>query len=279
MAQDYTQLVETFAEAVNQLELHSLLSGPHDSYPAYLTIYAGAGGTDAQDWTEMLLRMYCRWFDKRGFSYHILDQTPGEEAGIKSVSCLVKGDWVYGHLKTEHGIHRLVRQSPFNANSKRQTSFAAVEIMPEIDTDVSVGPIDSKDLKIDTYRASGAGGQHVNKTDSAVRITHLPTGLVATSQESRSQNQNKERAMNMLTSRLLILMQEQQQETLSQLRGPQQENGWGNHIRSYVLHPYKLIKDVRTQYETSQVQPTLDGDLDPFIHAALRLGKGTSLKN
>jgi len=255
---------------VSQLELKSLLSGPYDTTNAYLNIFAGAGGTDAQDWAEMLLRMYIRWAEKQGFKVDIIEQTAGDEAGIKSATCLISGDYVYGHLKQEHGVHRLVRLSPFNANNKRQTSFAGIEIMPEVDATVKGVDIDTKDLKIDTFRASGAGGQHVNKTDSAVRITHLPTGLVATSQASRSQTSNKETAMSLLRSRLILLLQEQKKEEISQLRGKQLDNTWGNQIRSYVLHPYKLVKDLRSNHEDVNVNKVLDGDLNDFIKAMLR---------
>ena len=273
LVKECQDLVEQFSADVGQLELKSLLSGPHDAHNAIVSFFSGAGGTDAQDWTQMLYRMYLRWFEKKGFSFEVVDYSMGDEAGIKSATVLVSGEYAYGFLRREQGIHRLVRQSPFNANSKRQTSFAAVDVFPEVESTVSSVSIDSKDLKIDTYRASGAGGQHVNKTDSAVRITHLPTGLVATSQASRSQGSNKETAMKILTSRLLILLQEQKADEISQLKGEQKENAWGNQIRSYVLHPYKLIKDLRSEYETSNVQQFLDGDLDACIHSLLHLIK------
>ncbi|MBA94664.1 MAG: peptide chain release factor 2 [Rickettsiales bacterium] len=270
---DYEKNIKIFVNQVADLENKSLLSGPYDTYNAYINFNAGAGGTDAQDWTEMLLRMYLRWCEKRQFKVDVLDKTSGDEAGIKSATCLVSGDLVYGYLKYEQGIHRLVRQSPFNANSKRQTSFAGIEVIPQIDTTVSTVTIDPKDLKVDTYRASGAGGQHVNKTDSAVRITHIPTGVVATSQASRSQASNKETALALLKSRLLIIMQEEKKQEVSQLKGEQKENAWGNQIRSYVLHPYKLVKDLRSNYETSDVQGVLDGDLDKFVESLLRIKK------
>ncbi len=273
---EHHSLVASFSKVVNELEMQSLLSGPYDANDAIVSLYAGAGGTDAQDWVAMLVRMYTRWFDKHGFSYSLVEQTDGEEAGIKSVTFLVSGDYVYGLMNQEQGVHRLVRQSPFNANNKRQTSFAALDVVPQIESQVSEIEIDSKELRIDTFRASGAGGQHVNKTDSAVRITHIPTGIVATSQVSRSQNTNKETAMTILVSRLSNVMKEQQKEELSQIRGVQKENAWGNQIRSYVLHPYKLVKDLRTQYETAQVQHVLDGDIDEFIWSSLRFKKDIS---
>ncbi len=268
---DYELMVKEFSDQVAVLENKALLSGPYDSYNAYINFNAGAGGTDAQDWTEMLLRMYLRWFEKRGFKAEVLDKTVGDEAGLKSATCLVSGELVYGYLKNEQGIHRLVRQSPFNANNKRQTSFAGIEVIPQVDTTVSAITIDPKELKIDTYRASGAGGQHVNKTDSAVRITHIPTGLVATSQASRSQASNKETALALLKSRLLIKLQAEKDEEVSKLKGEQKENAWGNQIRSYVLHPYKLVKDLRSNYESSNVQDVLDGNLDSFVESLLRL--------
>ncbi len=268
---DYQLMVKEFSDQVAVLENKALLSGPYDTYNAYINFNAGAGGTDAQDWTEMLLRMYLRWFEKRGFKAEVLDKTVGDEAGLKSATCLVTGELVYGYLKNEQGIHRLVRQSPFNANNKRQTSFAGIEVIPQVDTTVAAITIDPKELKIDTYRASGAGGQHVNKTDSAVRITHIPTGLVATSQASRSQASNKETALALLKSRLLIKLQAEKDEEVSKLKGEQKENAWGNQIRSYVLHPYKLVKDLRSNYESSNVQDVLDGNLDSFVESLLRL--------
>ncbi len=269
LMKEHRELVSCFSKKVTDLELKSLLSGPYDDYNAFLSFYAGAGGTDAQDWAEMLCRMYMRWCEKKGFECDILEYTPGDEAGIKSATLRISGDYIFGFLKHEQGIHRLVRQSPYNANNKRQTSFAAVEVFPQVDTDVGQVELDTKDLKIDTYRASGAGGQHVNKTDSAVRVTHLPTGLVATCQSSRSQSSNKESAMKMLISRLIVLMKEQKKEEVSELKGEQKENAWGHQIRSYVLHPYKLIKDLRTNFETSNVNTVLDGDLDAFINSLL----------
>jgi peptide chain release factor 2 len=269
---EFTELFVSFKNSVSAFELESFLSDPYDFNDAIVNLYAGAGGTDAQDWSEMLLRMYLRWFEKKGYKVEVLDKISGDEAGIKSVSLLVSGDYVYGYLKLEKGVHRLVRQSPFNANNKRQTSFAAVDVIPKLDTQKSVS-IDPKDLKIDTYRASGAGGQHVNKTDSAIRITHLPTGLVSTCQSSRSQNSNKEMAMNILMSRLMVVLEQQQKDKLSEISGDKLENTWGYQIRSYVLHPYKLVKDLRTNFETSNVQDVLNGNLDSFINAMLRTKK------
>ena len=269
-------LFKAFLSDLNKLELESLLSGKYDDHAAIFSINAGAGGTDSQDWTQMLLRMYCRWFDKKKYKYHIIEESPGDEAGLKSVTIMVSGDYAYGYLNCENGVHRLVRQSPFNANNKRQTSFAAVTVIPQIETSDSV-QIDQKDLRIDTFRASGAGGQHVNKTDSAVRITHIPTGIVASSQDSRSQGANKDTAMKILSSRLLILMEEQQKETLSDIKGDSVDIAWGNQIRSYVLHPYKLIKDLRTHVESSDVQKILDGDLDQYVDAMLRAKQTSSV--
>ena len=238
---EYNSVFEAFKRDIDALEITSLLSGEYDQYDAVFSINSGAGGTDAQDWAQMLLRMYVRWFEKQGFSYQTVDETVGDEAGIKSVTLMVKGDFSFGLLKQEIGVHRLVRLSPFNANNKRQTSFASVDVIPEIKHDVSDLEIDPKDLKIDTFRASGAGGQHVNKTDSAVRITHLPSGLVATSQASRSQLSNKETALGILKSRIMMLMNEKHISKIQDLRGDVTSNSWGNQIRSYVLHPYKLV--------------------------------------
>jgi len=245
-----------------------LLSGLYDSYDAIVSIHAGAGGTDAQDWAQMLLRMYTRWAEQHGFQVTTDDMSAGEEAGLKSVTFEASGDNAYGKLKGEHGVHRLVRLSPFNADHLRQTSFAKVEVMPKIETPDEV-EIDEKDLKIDVYRSGGHGGQSVNTTDSAVRITHLPTGIVVAIQNERSQLQNKETAMTILRSRLAQLQLEQHAEKISGLKGPNEQAAWGNQIRSYVLHPYKQVKDLRTRYETSDAEGVLDGNLDPFIAAYL----------
>jgi peptide chain release factor 2 len=265
-------LLGIYKEQIDSLELCSILSEKHDKSDCIFSLNAGAGGTDAQDWTQMLYRMYTRWFDKKKYVYEIVDQTMGDEAGMKSVTILVKGLYAYGHIKNEIGIHRLVRISPFNANGKRQTSFAAVDVIPQVEEDVAL-EIDQKDLRIETFRASGAGGQHVNKTDSAVRITHIPTSVVAQSQASRSQISNRETAMKMLRSRLLVLMEKERKEKLEELRGDVREIAWGNQIRSYVFHPYKLVKDLRTQKETSDVQAVMDGDLDDFIKSHLLFTK------
>lgn len=249
-------------------------SGPYDSQNVILGIYAGAGGTDAQDWAQMLLRMYVRWAEREGMRLRIIDESSGEEAGIKSVTCEIEGDFVYGKLKGEHGVHRLVRLSPFNADHLRQTSFARVEVLPEIDQPESLN-IDEKDLRIDVYRSSGHGGQSVNTTDSAVRVTHLPTGLVVAIQNERSQLQNRETALTVLRSKLAQMQLEQHQEKVEQLKGPNQSAEWGNQIRSYVLHPYKQVKDLRSRYETSDVDGVLDGALGPFIEAYME----TSINN
>jgi peptide chain release factor 2 len=241
-------------------------NGPYDDHDAVLTLSAGAGGTDAQDWTGMLYRMYTRYFDKKGWKYTLIDESTGEEAGLKSVTLEVSGPFVYGMLKGEQGVHRLVRLSPFNADNLRQTSFAKVEVAPKIDQPDEV-VIDDKDLKIDVYRSGGHGGQSVNTTDSAVRITHLPTGITVAIQNERSQLQNKETAMTILRSRLAQLQLEQHAEQLSELKGPNQSAEWGNQIRSYVLHPYKQVKDLRSRYETSDPDAVLDGGLDALIEA------------
>ncbi len=241
-------------------------NGPYDDHDAIVSIYAGAGGTDAQDWTQMLLRMYSRYFDNNRWRVTTVDESVGDEAGLKSITLEVVGTYVYGKLKGENGVHRLVRLSPFNSDNLRQTSFAKVEVMPKIDKQEDL-VIDEKELKIDVYRSGGHGGQSVNTTDSAVRVTHLPTGLTVAIQNERSQLQNKETAMTILRSRLAQLQLEQHQETLSALKGPNQSAEWGNQIRSYVLHPYKQVKDLRTHYETSNPDSVLDGNLDDLIQA------------
>lgn len=250
-------------------EIECLLNEKYDHNDALFSIHAGAGGTEAQDWAEMLLRMYMRWAENAKYGFTVLDILPGEEAGIKSVTVEIKGNYAYGKLKAEIGIHRLVRMSPFNAQGKRQTSFASVFVYPEIDDDIEV-EIEAKDLKIDTYRASGAGGQHVNTTDSAVRIAHLPSGIVVSCQNERSQIQNREKAMAILKSRLFQFFEEQREKEKKSLESTKTDIGWGNQIRSYVFQPYQMVKDLRTGYETSNVNKVMDGDLDGFVFAWLR---------
>jgi len=253
---------------LDRLQEDALFSGQYDGGDAVVTIHAGTGGTDAQDWTEMLLRMYLRWAADRGFQTELLEASPGEEAGLKSATFTVKGENAYGILKAERGVHRLVRLSPFDSAHRRHTSFAEVIVAPLLPDDAAV-EIDEGDLRIDTYRASGAGGQHVNKTDSAVRITHLPTGIVVQCQNERSQTSNKQTAMRMLRSRLVELAEEEREAELARERGAAQDIGFGSQIRSYVLHPYQLVKDHRTNHEAGNAQGVLDGDLDEFIHAYL----------
>jgi peptide chain release factor 2 len=246
-----------------------MLAGPYDKNNAILELHPGAGGTESQDWAAILLRMYTRWAEDKGYKVEVVDYLPGEEAGIKSVTLLIKGHNAYGYLKAEKGVHRLVRNSPFDASGRRHTSFASVDVIPEIDDEIQVD-IKPEDLKIDVFRSSGAGGQHVNTTDSAVRITHLPTGIVVTCQSERSQIQNRALAMQLLKARLYELKRQEQEEELAKLRGEQKEIAWGSQIRSYVFHPYSLVKDHRTGYETGNVQAVVDGALDPFIEAYLR---------
>jgi len=267
--QEAAQQLDELQRDVERLELATLLSGEYDDADAILSIHAGAGGTEAQDWAEMLTRMYTRWAEDRGYTVEVLDLLPGEEAGIKTVSLSVKGHRAYGYLKTERGVHRLVRISPFDASGRRHTSFASVSVEPDVDDDGEI-EIDPGDLRIDTYRASGAGGQHVNKTESAVRITHLPTGVVVQCQSERSQHSNRDRAMRMLRARLLQLKLEEQQKKMAELRGEQAEIAWGSQIRSYVFQPYTMVKDHRTEVETGNVQAVMDGEIDLFIEAYLR---------
>jgi peptide chain release factor 2 len=261
--------VEKIEAEVDQLELNTLLSGKYDRGNALLAIHAGAGGTDSQDWAEMLERMYLRWAEGHGYKTDILDRTAGEEAGIKSVTIGVSGHLAYGYLRPEKGVHRLVRLSPFDAAHRRHTSFALVEVLPELD-DMDEVQVPADDVKIDVYKSSGAGGQNVQKNATAVRLTHIPTGLVVTCQNERSQVQNKENAMRVLKARLLEMKQEEQEETLSELRGEYTKAEWGSQIRSYVLHPYQLVKDHRTDYEMGNAQAVLDGEIEPFIEAYLR---------
>ena len=261
--------LDEFTTNLEALRLSTLLNGEYDKNNAIIRLNAGAGGTEACDWSSMLYRMYTRYADRNGFSVEVLDMLDGDEAGIKSVTFQVNGENAYGYLKSEKGVHRLVRISPFNAAGKRQTSFVSCDVMPEIEEDLDV-EINDDDLRIDTYRSSGAGGQHINKTSSAIRITHLPTGIVVTCQNERSQFQNKDKAMQMLKAKLYMLKQQENAEKLSDIRGEVMENGWGSQIRSYVLQPYTMVKDLRTGEETGNVSAVLDGELDPFISAYLR---------
>lgn len=254
---------------VHQFELQILLNGKYDSFNAIVTIHAGAGGTEAQDWASMLQRMFMRWGEQHKYKVDILDLLQGDEAGIKSVTLGIRGLYAYGFLRPEMGVHRLVRISPFDASGRRHTSFAAVEVMPEVEEDVEDVVIRPEDLRVDTYRASGAGGQHINKTDSAVRLTHLPTGIVVACQQERSQIQNREVAMMMLRSKLVELKIEEQNKEMAQVRGPQMEITWGSQIRSYVFQPYTMVKDHRSGVEIGNVQAVMDGELDPFIYGYL----------
>ena len=263
------QMLEEFAGKLETLRLRTLLTGEYDNCNAILRLNAGAGGTESCDWCSMLYRMYCRWADSRGFSTEVLDILDGEEAGIKSVTVQINGENVFGYLKSERGVHRLVRISPFNAAGKRQTSFVSCDVMPDIEEDLDV-EINADDLRIDTYRSSGAGGQHINKTSSAIRITHIPTGIVVTCQNERSQFQNKDKAMQMLKTKLLLLKQQENAEKISDIRGDVKEIGWGNQIRSYVLQPYTMVKDHRTGEENGNADKVLDGGIDGFISAYLK---------
>ena len=265
---ELTALVAPLERELNRLQEDALFNGQYDAGDALLSIHAGEGGTDAQDWAEMLARMYLRWAERRGLKAEVVEASPGEEAGLKSIAMTVQGENAYGTLKAERGVHRLVRLSPFDSAHRRQTSFAQVIVAPLVGDEAEV-EIDEGDLRIDTYRASGAGGQHVNKTDSAVRITHLPTGIVVQNQNERSQSSNKQAAMRLLRSRLAELAEEQREEELARERGAAQNTGFGSQIRSYVLHPYQLVKDLRTQHETGNTQAVLDGDLDDFIRSYL----------
>lgn len=268
LTSDLQSQLEKLQASYEQLKGELLLSGTYDDHDAILGIHAGAGGTDAQDWSQMLLRMYSRWAEREGFEVAMVDESAGEEAGIKSATLEISGANVFGKLKGEHGVHRLVRLSPFNSDNLRQTSFAKVEVMPMIDEPEEIA-IDEKDLKVDVYRSGGKGGQSVNTTDSAVRITHVPTGLVVAIQNERSQLQNKETAMTILRSRLAQLQIEQHAEAVEEIKGPNQSAEWGNQIRSYVLHPYKQVKDLRTRHESSDPDKVLDGDLNGFIQTYL----------
>ncbi len=263
-------LIERLEREVEETETEMLLSGPNDARDAIVTINAGAGGTDAQDWAEMLFRMYLRWAERHKFKAEIVDEQPGKEAGIKSATFTLSGDYAYGLMSAEAGVHRLVRLSPFNAGSSRETSFASVFVYPDVQEDVEI-EVQEKDLRVDTYRSSGAGGQHVNVTDSAVRLTHLPSGIVVTCQNQRSQHQNREVAMRILKSRLYELEMEKRRAETAQLEETKRDISFGSQIRNYVMHPYRLAKDVRTKHETSDVDAVLDGDIDEFINQYLRL--------
>ncbi len=266
---ELTEELQPFQQQLEEFELHLLLGGEFDRHNAVLELHSGAGGTESQDWASMLLRMYTRWAEKHKFAVETIDYQAGDEAGVKSVALSIKGHNAFGYLKAEKGVHRLVRISPFDSSGRRHTSFVSCEIMPEFDGDIDI-EIRTEDLKIDTYRSSGAGGQHVNVTDSAVRITHVPTGTIVTCQTERSQIKNRERAMNLLKSKLYQLKVEEEEERLREIRGEQKEIGWGSQIRSYVFHPYSMVKDHRTDVETGNVGAVMDGELDSFINAYLR---------
>ncbi|MCB9089691.1 MAG: peptide chain release factor 2 [Calditrichae bacterium] len=259
---------QVLADSVKDLELRGLLSAPEDKKNAILTIHPGAGGTESQDWAQMLMRMFLRWAERRNFKTDVMDLLPGEEAGIKSATIEIKGNYAYGYLKAEVGVHRLVRISPFDSNGRRHTSFASIFVHPELDEDIEID-INPNDLRIDTYRASGAGGQHVNRTDSAVRITHEPTGIVVTCQSERSQHKNKANAMKILKARLYQKKLDEEQEKRQKLEDSKTEIGWGNQIRSYVFQPYTMVKDHRTTHETGDIQRVMDGEIDDFIYAFL----------
>jgi peptide chain release factor 2 len=267
---ELTETVTSLETKIAALEIQSLFSGPYDANDAIVELHAGAGGTDAQDWTEMLLRMYSRWAERRGFGVEIDEATEGQEAGLLSATFIVKGRFAYGWLSAERGVHRLVRMRPFDSQARRQTSFASLDVTPLLDDDAAEVEIDEKDLRIDTYRSSGAGGQHVNKTDSAIRITHLPTNIVVSCQNERSQHQNRARAMQILEAKLAERARAERQAQMNALSGDRGDNAWGSQIRSYVQAPYQLVKDHRTDHETGNVDAVLDGDLDGFMEAELR---------
>jgi peptide chain release factor 2 len=268
--------VDALGHDIGALETQSLFSGPYDENDAIVELHAGAGGTDAQDWTEMLLRMYSRWAERRRFGVEIDEATEGQEAGLLSATFIVKGRFAYGWLSTERGVHRLVRISPFDSQARRQTSFASLDVTPLLEDNAAEVEIDEKDLRVDTYRSSGAGGQHVNKTDSAIRLTHLPSGVVVSCQNERSQHQNRARAMQILEAKLAELARKQRQAEMDALSGDRGDNAWGSQIRSYVQAPYQLVKDHRTDFETGNVEAVLDGDLDGFMEAELRRQRSTS---
>ena len=269
LSEQYQQIYEETLKLLEEQETVAFLGEEFDGKNAIFEIHAGAGGTESQDWAQMLLRMYLRYFDKKGFKYELIDEQPGEEVGIKSVSYIVKGSYAYGYLKSEKGVHRLVRLSPFDANNRRHTSFAAVEVIPEFDNDIDIN-IDDSDIRVDVYRSSGAGGQGVNTTDSAVRITHIPTGIVVTCQNERSQIKNKEIALQVLRSKLYALKQKENQDKINSIKSSNSNIEFGSQIRSYVLHPYSMVKDHRTGYETSNVDKVLNGYIDEFVDSYLR---------
>ena len=269
-AEEIEEELGIFEEVFEKLRISTLLIGPYDADNAIVTLHAGAGGTEAMDWTSMLYRMYSRWAEKRGYEVEVLDYLEGDVAGIKGVTFEVKGENAYGYLRSEKGVHRLVRISPFNANGKRQTSFASCDVIPDIEEDIDI-EINDDDIRVDTYRSSGAGGQHINKTSSAIRITHLPTGIVVQCQNERSQHMNKDKAMQMLKSKLYVLKQHEQAEKMSDIRGEVRDINFGNQIRSYVMQPYTLVKDHRTNAEISNVGAVMDGNIDPFINAYLSM--------
>ena len=277
IASEAIEEIEKLAKDVESLKLETLLNGPYDRNNAIISLHAGAGGTEAMDWVSMLLRMYTRWCEDKGYEVKTLDLLPGEEAGIKSVTLQVIGENAYGYLKAEKGVHRLVRISPFDASGRRHTSFASMDVMPELENEVELD-IRPEDLRIDTYRSGGAGGQHVNKTESAVRITHLPTGIVVQCQNERSQIQNRETAMKVLKARLLELKEREAQEEINKIKGEMKKIEWGSQIRSYVFHPYSMVKDHRTNVETGNIQAVMDGDLDPFINAYLQMMAGQKIE-
>jgi len=265
--------IEGITSRLNELETQLMLSEEYDARDALLTVHAGAGGTESQDWAEMLLRMYLRWAERHKYKTEMIDTSVGDEAGIKSATVEIKGDYAYGYLKSEHGVHRLVRLSPFDADHARHTSFVLVEVLPEAEEEIDI-KVNPEDLKIDTFRSSGPGGQHMQKTSSAVRITHIPTGLVISCQSQRSQRQNKESALKVLYARILELRRDEKELEKAKIKGERIEAGWGNQIRSYVLHPYRMVKDHRTNYETSNTTAVLDGELDDFITTYLRYKLG-----
>ena len=269
LSEQYQQIYEETLKLLKEQETVAFLGEEFDDKNAIFEIHAGAGGTESQDWAQMLLRMYLRYFDKKGFKYELIDEQPGEEVGIKSVSYIVKGSYAYGYLKSEKGVHRLVRLSPFDANNRRHTSFAAVEVIPEFDNDIDIN-IDDSDIRVDVYRSSGAGGQGVNTTDSAVRITHIPTGIVVTCQNERSQIKNKEIALQVLRSKLYALKQKENQDKINSIKSSNSNIEFGSQIRSYVLHPYSMVKDHRIGYETSNVDKVLNGNIDEFVDSYLR---------